>query len=37
LLDVSRLSEIGWEAKIGLREGIKNTYEWYKENEDDIT
>src|SRR6056297_1134109 len=37
LLDVSRLNEIGWEANIGLREGIKNTYEWYKENEDEIT
>jgi GDP-L-fucose synthase len=32
LLDVSRLSEIGWEANIGLREGIKNTYKWFKEN-----
>ena len=36
LLDVSRLNEIGWEASIGLREGIKNTYEWYKENKDEI-
>src|SRR6056297_2466954 len=36
LLDVSRLNEIGWEAEIGLREGIKMTYEWYKEHEDEI-
>ena len=36
LLDVSRLNEIGWEASIGLREGIEMTYEWYKEHEDEI-
>ncbi len=29
LLDVSKLTEIGWQAKIGLREGISATYEWY--------
>ena len=29
LLDVGRLREMGWEAKIGLREGIEDTYRWY--------
>lgn len=29
LLDVSRLSALGWKAKIGLEEGIRETYEWY--------
>jgi GDP-L-fucose synthase len=29
LLDVSRLNELGWEAKIALRDGIMQTYEWY--------
>lgn len=29
LLDVSKLTEIGWQAKIGLREGISATYDWY--------
>lgn len=29
LLDVSRLNGLGWEAKIGLRDGITQTYEWY--------
>jgi len=29
LLDVSRLSELGWEARIGIEQGIKNTYAWY--------
>lgn len=30
LLDLSRAVSLGWEAKISLREGILNTYEWYK-------
>ena len=30
LLDVSRLTELGWKARIGLREGLRQTYEWYK-------
>jgi GDP-L-fucose synthase len=29
LLDVSRLASAGWTAKIGLREGIAGTYEWF--------
>ncbi len=29
LLDVSRLSSLGWKAKTPLEEGIKKTYEWY--------
>ena len=29
LLDVSRLSEIGWQAKIDLAEGIRRVYRWY--------
>jgi len=31
LLDVSRLSGIGWKAKIALEEGIRKTYQWYLE------
>ncbi len=30
LLDVSRIRSLGWQPKIGLREGIKRTYEWYR-------
>ena len=30
LLDVSKMKELGWEAKIGLEEGIVDTYEWFK-------
>ena len=31
LLDVSKLSSLGWKAKTSLEEGIKKTYEWYAE------
>lgn len=30
LLDVSRISALGWEPAIGLREGITSTYEGYR-------
>jgi GDP-L-fucose synthase len=29
LLDVSRLSRLGWRARIALREGLAGTYRWY--------
>jgi GDP-L-fucose synthase len=29
LLDVSRLRELGWEAKISIRDGIEQAYGWY--------
>jgi GDP-L-fucose synthase len=29
LLDVSRLNNLGWQAKISLEEGIRRTYDWY--------
>ena len=31
LLDVGRLKKLGWQAQIGLAEGIKQTYDWYQE------
>jgi len=31
LLDVSRLLGLGWRPSIGLREGIEQTYRWYKD------
>lgn len=31
LLDVSRMSALGWEPRIGLRQGVEATYEWYRE------
>ena len=32
LLDVSRMAELGWRAKIPLKEGIEQTYSWYLGN-----
>lgn len=33
LMDVSRLSELGWQAKTSLRNGIESTYAWFLANE----
>ena len=30
LLDVTRIKNLGWSPNIGLEEGIRRTYEWYK-------
>jgi GDP-L-fucose synthase len=34
LLDVSRIRQLGWEPRIGLREGLAETYRWYREQVD---
>ena len=34
LMDVSKMTEAGWKAKVGLEEGIKRTYEWFLENQE---
>ena len=33
-LDSSRIQKLGWSKKIGLREGLANTYQWFLENQD---
>jgi GDP-L-fucose synthase len=33
LMDVSKMTNAGWKAKIGLEEGIRETYQWFLENE----
>ncbi|MGI8991837.1 MAG: GDP-L-fucose synthase family protein [Bryobacteraceae bacterium] len=33
LLDVSRLGNLGWHARVGLREGVERTYRWYAEHQ----
>ena len=35
-LDVSSLRAAGWEAKVGLREGIASTVDWYRSHVDDL-
>ena len=32
LLDVSRLTNLGWKAKTNFREGVERTYRWFLEN-----
>lgn len=36
LMDVSRLSRLGWTASIGLREGIAETFDWYLRQAGDL-
>ncbi|MCH6234054.1 GDP-L-fucose synthase [Aquiflexum sp. AIY15W] len=36
LLDVSKMKDLGWTAKIQLEEGIQSTYQWYLENVEDL-
>jgi len=37
LLDVSRIHSMGWKARIGLHEGIEQTYQWMLDSMDDVT
>jgi GDP-L-fucose synthase len=34
LLDVSRLRALGWQASIGLEEGLRDVYRWFVANRD---
>lgn len=36
VLDVSRLKGLGWEPRIGLREGIAETYAWFLEHSSEL-
>jgi GDP-L-fucose synthase len=36
LLDVSRITALGWQPRIGLREGIRQTYRWFLANPDAV-
>jgi len=32
LIDVTRLSDMGWEYSVDIKDGLSKTYEWYLEN-----
>jgi GDP-L-fucose synthase len=32
LLDVARLTDLGWRPRISLKDGIEGTYAWFKEH-----
>jgi GDP-L-fucose synthase len=34
LLDVTKLNDAGWKAKIGIVDGVKSTYQWFLDNEE---
>jgi len=36
LLDVSRLSALGWKAQVPLRDGLERTYRWYLEHQGEL-
>lgn len=36
LLDVTRLTQLGWRASIGLEQGLTRTYAWFLENESSL-
>ncbi len=36
LMDVSRLKSLGWQASISLEEGLKSTYAWFLQNQQDF-
>jgi len=36
LLDVSKLRDAGWTAKIGLEDGLRSTVEWFRANREGI-
>jgi len=36
LMDVSKMTNAGWKAKISLEEGIRETYKWFLENEGEV-
>ena len=36
LLGVSRMTELGWTAQTALRDGIAQTYEWYRQHENEL-
>ena len=36
LMDVSKMTEAGWKAKIELVDGIQSTYQWFLENVNDF-
>lgn len=34
LLDVSKINELGWQAKTSLKDGLKKSYQWFLDNQD---
>ncbi|SER03619.1 GDP-L-fucose synthase [Thalassovita taeanensis] len=36
LMDVSRLADMGWRARVSLEDGLTETYQWFLDNQDNF-
>lgn len=36
LMDVSRLADMGWRAKVSLRDGLENAYQWFLDHHGEV-
>lgn len=36
LVDTTKINRLGWSARIGLREGVEQTYQWFLENAEEL-
>ncbi len=36
LLDTGKINQIGWSSGIGLRQGLRDTYEWFKKQDSNL-
>ena len=36
LLDVSKLSQLGWKPQFALKNGMQHAYQWYVENQSQV-
>ena len=36
VMDINKISKLGWNSKIELKEGLKQTYKWFIDNYDHI-
>lgn len=37
LMDVSRLAVLGWKAQIGLEDGLRDAYDWFKQTKNTVS
>jgi GDP-L-fucose synthase len=35
-VDTSKINKLGWQASIGLQEGVEETYEWFLDHQTEL-